>query len=158
MAIPIRNAEPNQALRSRRTFFATTSTSGVRRLLQSDRNANLLIDVLRTSVAAREFELHDFVVMPNHLHLLLTVDEGMTIEKVMQLVNGRFSYRLKKEFGFASEVWQRGYSESRADSEDSLRKHREYIALNPVRAGLAANPGEYPYCFRYLADKKLRRG
>jgi len=82
-------------------------------------------------VDAKEFELHDFVVMPDHIHLLITVDEGMSIEKAMQ---------------------------PRADSEDSLRKHREYIALNPVRAGLAANPGEYPYCFRYLADKKLRRG
>jgi putative transposase len=128
------------------------------RLLQSDHNANLLIEVLRNCVAGKEFEIHDFVVMPDHVHLLLTVNEGMTIEKAMQLVKGRFSYRLKKEFSFAGEVWQRAYSESRADSEDSFVKHREYIALNPVKAGLAAKPGEYPYCFTYLADRKQRRG
>jgi putative transposase len=158
MAIPIRNAAPDQALRARRTFFVTTITNGGRRLLQSERNASLLIEVLRNCVAAREFELHDFVVMPDHVHLLLTVDEGMTIEKAMQLLKGRFSYRLKKEFGYAGEVWQRGYSESRADCEDSFLNHREYIALNPVKAGLAAKAGDYPYCFTYLAEKKLRRG
>jgi putative transposase len=98
------------------------------------------------------------MVMPDHVHLLLTVNEGMTIERAVQLLKGRFSYRLKKEFGFTGEVWQRGHSESRTDSEDSFLKYREYIALNPVKAGLAANPGEYPFCFTHLAERKLRRG
>ena len=65
-----------------------------RRLLQSERNASLLIDVLRSLATERKFELHDFVVMPDHLHLLLTVRDEMTIEKAMQLVKGRFSHRL----------------------------------------------------------------
>ena len=39
-----------------------------------------MIDVLGSYVAAGKFRLHDFVVMPNHLHLLITVREGMTIE------------------------------------------------------------------------------
>ena len=51
-----------------------------RRLLQTDRNAGLLIDVLRSLVAEKEFELHDFVVMPDHVHLLFTIGEGMTVE------------------------------------------------------------------------------
>ena len=42
-----------------------------RRLLQSERNAELLIDVLRSLVAERRFELHDFVIMPDHVHLLV---------------------------------------------------------------------------------------
>jgi REP element-mobilizing transposase RayT len=48
--------------------------------------------------------LHDFVIMPDHLHLILTVDDGMTVEKAMQLVKGRFSYRMGKELGFNS-LW-----------------------------------------------------
>jgi len=44
-----------------------------KRLLQSERNAGLLIDVLRSFVAEREFTIHDFVIMPDHVHLLLTV-------------------------------------------------------------------------------------
>ncbi len=60
----------------------------------------LLIDVLRLNVAAGKFQLHDFVIMPDHVHLLMTVPGDMTIEKAMQLIKGGFSYRLKREFGF----------------------------------------------------------
>jgi putative transposase len=129
-----------------------------RRLFQSERNATLLIDVVRSFVAARKFELRDFVVMPDHVHLLITVQGDMTIEKAMQLIKGRFSSRLKKEFGYLGEVWQAGFSEVRADSDESTEGCRKYIAQNPVKAGLAEGPGQYPYCFSYLASKKAGRG
>jgi putative transposase len=43
--------------------------------------ANLFIDVLRNYVIAKKFKLHDFVVMPNHFHLQLTVDGRNTIKR-----------------------------------------------------------------------------
>ena len=125
-----------------------------RRLLQSGRNAELLIDVLRSLVAEREFELRDFVVMPDHLHLLLTVYDEMSIEKAMQLIKGRFSYRLSHESGFTGEVWQRGFTEVQVMNGESFEKHRQYIAQNPVKAGIAPSADEFPFCFRYLAKMK----
>jgi len=154
MAIPSRNASADKILNPSRVFFATTKTSMGRRLLQSERNATLFIDVMRSYVAARKFELHDFVVMPDHVHLLITVSGDMSIEKAMQLVKGGFSYRLKKEFGYEGEVWQHGFSEVRADDEESFRRHREYIAQNPVKAGLAGAADEYPFCYGFLAMRK----
>src|SRR5580693_2481592 len=154
MARPARHADPGNVLSSRRTFFATTRTIQGHRLLQSERNAALMIDVLRSYVAAKKFWLHDFVIMPDHLHLLLTVDEGMTIERAMQFVKGGFSYRLKKEHGYLGEVWQPGFSEIRVEDRQSFLNHREYIAANPVKAGLANSAEEYPYCFTYLVKKK----
>src|ERR1700728_886994 len=94
MARPVRNAPQENALSSLRTFFATTKTYAGQRLLQSERNATLLIDVIRSYMAAGKFSVQDFVVMPNHLHLLLSVCGDTTIEKAMQLIKGRFSYRL----------------------------------------------------------------
>lgn len=73
MAKPGRNSSPGSIANAARTFFATTKTSMGKRLLQSERNAGLLIDVLRSFVAEREFTIHDFVIMPDHVHLLLTV-------------------------------------------------------------------------------------
>jgi len=125
-----------------------------RRLLQSERNAELLIDVLRSHVAERRFELHDFVIMPDHLHLLLTVFDEITIERAMQLVKGRFSYRLSHEFGHKGEVWQRGFTEEQVMNRESFERHREYIAQNPVKAGLVASADQFPFCFRYLAKRK----
>ncbi|MGD0294028.1 MAG: transposase [Terracidiphilus sp.] len=154
MARPNRNAKPEDALSPARTFFATTNTNMGRNLLQSERNAGLLIDVLRSHLAARKFKLHDFVIMPDHMHLLLTVEGGMTIEKAMQLIKGGFSYRLNKEFGYQGEVWQRGFSEVQVLGKESYEKHRTYIAMNPVKAGLVESPEQYPYCYEFLAKKK----
>jgi len=125
-----------------------------RRVLQSERNAGLLIDVLRSLVAEHKFELHDFVVMPDHVHLLVSVHGEMTIEKVMQLVKGRFSHRLSKELGHKGEVWHRGFTEVQVMNPENFEAHREYIAANPVKAGLAATVDEFPFCYRFLAKRK----
>ena len=154
MAKPSRNARPNSVPNSARTFFATTKTSQGQYLLQSERNAILLIDVLRSYVAAGKFRVHDFVVMPDHVHVLVTVGSGMTIEKAMQFLKGGFSYRLRKEYGYLGEVWQRRFSETRVRDRESFQRHREYIAANPVRAGLAGSPEAFPYCYAYLAKRK----
>jgi putative transposase len=127
-----------------------------RRLLQSERNAMLLIDVLRSNVAADKFQLHEFVIMPDHLHLLMTLPVDMTIEKAMQFVKGGFSYRLKKEFGYQGEFWQRGFPEIRIVDAQNFMQHREYIIQNPVKAGLVETAEQYPYSYTYLAKKKPR--
>jgi putative transposase len=156
MAHPARNACPKAILSSTRVFFVTTKTSMARRLLQSERNAVLLIDVLRSNVAAGRFQLHDFVIMPDHLHLLMTLPVDITIEKAMQLIKGGFSYRLKREFGYQGEVWQGGFSEVRLRDGRSFFEHRDYIVQNPVKAGLVDSAEQYPYCYTYLARKKAQ--
>ena len=155
MAHPARNAAPANILNSSRIFFATTKTSMGIRLLQSERNASLLVDVLRSLVAEHRFKLHDFVIMPDHVHLLIEVGSDMTIEKVMQLIKGRFSHRLSHEFGYKGEVWQRGFTEVQVMNKQDIETHRAYIAENPVKAGLAASTEEYPFCFCSLARKKM---
>ncbi len=95
-----------------------------RALLRSERNAMLLIDVLRSNIKAKKFRIHDFVVMPDHVHLLITVERDLTIEKAMQLIKGGFSC-LEKELGYAGEVWQRGFSEVRVNDRKSFLQHRE---------------------------------
>src|SRR5260370_9770359 len=100
MAKPIRNADAKPLRGIERTFFVTSRTIQGQNLLQSERMALLLIDVLRSYVAAKKFKIHDFVVMPDHIHLQLTVNESMSIEKAAQPVKGGFSYITKKELGY----------------------------------------------------------
>ena len=97
--------------------------------------------------------MHDFVVMPDHVDILMTVNADMSIEKAMQYIKGGFSYRMKKEFGFSGEVWQHGFSEVRVDDRGSFAIHHLYIAENPVRRGLANAPQACPFCFNYLAQQ-----
>jgi putative transposase len=151
---PLRHSAASAILSSNRTFFVTTKTSMGRRLLQSERNASLFIEVLRSYVAAKKFQVHDFVVMPDHVHILLTVGAEVSIERAMQLIKGDYSYRLKTEAGYAGEVWQHGFSEVRVDDQRSRQMHHEYIARNPVKAGLVESPEMFPYCFTYLSRQK----
>jgi len=154
MAIPSRNSDVKEILSSERTFFVSTRTSMGRQLLQSERFANLLIDVLRSYVMEKKFVLHDFVIMPDHTHFLMTLDATMSIEKAMQLIKGGFSFRLRKELGYTGEIWQRGYSEVRVEDRASFLAHREYIDQNPVKRGLARTPEEYQYCSAHLRMMK----
>jgi putative transposase len=49
--------------------------------------------------------------MPNHFHLLIT--PTLTLERAMQVIKGGFSYRARKELGFAGEIWQPSYYDRR---------------------------------------------
>jgi putative transposase len=116
--------------------------------------AELLIDVLRSYVRAGKFEIHDFVVMPNHLHILLTIPGTESLEKGMQLIKGGFSFCAKSELGFQGEIWQRGFSDVRIVNDASFQEHRVYIDNNPVKSGLASVPEEYPFSMVCLVQRK----
>jgi putative transposase len=158
MAKPKRNADPQSLRGIERTFFLTSKTIDGRSLFQMERMALLFIEVLRSYVTARKFKVHDFVVMPDHVHLQVTLNESITIEKAMQFTKGGFSYRAKKELGYQGEIWQRGFSEVRILNRSSFLKHREYIEQNPVEAGLVDSPQKYPYSSAHLKWKKKRSG
>lgn len=113
MAKPARNATPNSIQAERRTFFVTSKIAQGKFLLQSERMASLFIDVLRAYVSQGQFVVHEFVVMRDHVHLIITVDRSMAIEKAVQLIKGNFSYRAGKELGLRGNLWQRGFWEVR---------------------------------------------
>jgi putative transposase len=96
MAIPARRADPSHVKAGARTFFVTSSAWGKRTLLQSDRAAELFLRVLYDYRAQGKLRLHDFVVMPDHFHLLLTVGSEMTIERAVQFIKGGFFFRQGK--------------------------------------------------------------
>jgi putative transposase len=109
MAIPIRHASPERVTAGARTFFVTSSIAGKQNLLQSARSAQLFIGVLYEYRAQGKFRLHEFVVMPDHFHLLLTIDAATTIERAVQFIKGGFAFRAGKDFGMRSPVWQKGF-------------------------------------------------
>jgi len=108
MSIPIRNADRLHVIASERTFFVTSSTWGKCGLLQSARAAKLFIDVLYHYRKQQKYLLHEFVVMPDHFHLLLTVGAEMTVEKAVQLIKGGFAFRAGHELGFPAPILAEG--------------------------------------------------
>lgn len=145
MSIPIRNADRSHVIASERTFFVTSSTWGKCALLQSTRAARLLIDVLYHYREQEKYLLHEFVIMPDHFHLLIIVGGDVTVEKAVQLIKGGFSFRAGRELGFRAPVWQKGFSEVRVKEREAFMGLREYIHANPVERCLVAAGTDYPY-------------
>ncbi len=132
MAIPSRASRPG-------TFFVTSGTYNRRRLFQVQRNAELLIETLQHYRSEGHYKLHAFVVMPDHIHLLLTPQE--TLERTIGLIKGGFSHRLASKLP----VWQRGFTDHRIRDAEDFEIRRTYIHQNPVRANLCEMPEAYPY-------------
>jgi putative transposase len=158
MAKPLRNSSRQAIVAGVRAFFVSSRTVQGKHLLQSQRSADLLIDVLRAYTLAGKFKVHEFVVMPDHFHVLLSLDAETSIERAVQLIKGGFSFRRKKELGLEGEIWQRGFSEVRVIDRTSFLAHKEYIDDDPVKAGLAARAEDYPYCSAYSRKKKNASG
>ena len=142
MSIPVRNADQSHVVAN---FFVTSSTWNKIGLLQSARAATLLIDVLYHYRQQGKYLLHEFVIMPDHFHVLITVGADMTVEKAVQLIKGGFAFRAGRELGFRAPVWQKGFSEIRLQDSDGFLKVREYIHANPVKHLLATVSSDYPY-------------
>jgi len=79
-----------------RTFFITTVTWKRTPLFRSQPKAELMMDVLLRYREQMRYALHEFVIMPDHLHLLLTPGADISLERALQLIKGGFSYRLRK--------------------------------------------------------------
>ena len=128
-----------------RTFFVTSVTVGRKLLFRSANFCELLLDVFGENRRQDRFLLHEFVIMPNHFHAILTPAAKLPLEKAMQCVKGGFSYRANKELRFPFEIWQPGFAPHRIKDTDDYAAHVDYIWNNPVRARLALRPQQYPY-------------
>jgi putative transposase len=104
-----------------------------------------MLKILAENRAKRRFLLHEFVVMPDHFHLILTPAPEHSLEKALQYIKGGFSFRSNKELGFKILVWEESFTNHRIRDAEDYEHHRQYIHNNPVKAGLAKSPADYSY-------------
>jgi putative transposase len=136
-----------------RTFFVTSVTFERRLILQSEPLCNLLLDVFRDYRSKGRFLLHEFVIMRNHFHAILTPAPDVPLEKAIQYIKGGFSFRAKREMHMNFEVWQKGSKEHRIKDAEDYAHHVEYIWNNPVRARLVSRPEDFKFSSAKLRDQ-----
>jgi putative transposase len=135
------------------TYFVTFSTWQRRRLFVVESHVRLFLKTLYGYRRDGRYQLHAFVLMPEHIHLLLTPAPDVTIERAVQLIKGGYSHALGAEIGRKAEVWQRGFTDHRIRDEQDFLHHREYIHQNPVARRLVASAPEYRYCSAFPGFK-----
>jgi putative transposase len=122
--------------------MVTTETWSRQSLFNHERWAKLLIDTLY-NYRGSAYLLHAFVLMPEHIHILMTPVGGL--EKAVQFIKGGFSFRAKKELGSNMEVWQKGFQDHRIRDAGDFDQHVRYIQENSVRRHLCERASDYPY-------------
>lgn len=90
-------------------------------------------------------QLHAFVLMDNHVHLLLTPGEAGAVSRLMHTFARNYAGRFNQRHGRTGTLWEGRYKACLIDSEDYFLACSRYIELNPVRAWIAAQPLEYPW-------------
>jgi putative transposase len=123
-------------------YFVSTQTAQRQPLFRHERWAKLFEQTL-FHYGENDYRLHAFVIMPDHIHMLLTPKE--TIEKAVQLIKGGFSFRARKELVWKFEIWQQGFTDHRIRDEEDWQHHLEYIRQNPVKASLVTGFSNYQY-------------
>lgn len=93
-----------------------------------------------------ECELHAYVLMTNHVHLLVTPQQDDSIGKMMQSVGRYYVQYFNHSYDRTGTLWEGRYKATLIDSEQYLLTCMRYIELNPVRANrMADHPSEYPW-------------
>ena len=122
------------------TYFVTSVTFERRRLFQVEANARLFLEILQHYRFEGKYKLHAFVVMPDHVHLLVT-PLSITIERAVGLIKGGFSHRVGSKFP----LWQKGFAGRRMRDAEEFLTRRDYIHQNPVRAHMVGCAEDYPF-------------
>ena len=127
------------------TYFVTTKTWGNRALF---RVPEVALIVAHRVVACRDrgaYLLHEFVIMPDHLHLLLTPAATTSLERAMQLIKGGASHEIHQRRDHQMGIWHPGFHDWTIRDGADYQAKREYIWMNPVRAGLVERHEEWAY-------------
>ncbi len=125
------------------TFFISSRTQTP--VFQTERGAELFLDVLQSYRRQHKFMLHAFVVMPDHFHIILTPPEGVTLERCVQYVKGGFSFRAKRELGIQRGLWQPKYHDRRIRDQEECAVLLRYLEVNPVKRGLTKTSSGFPF-------------
>jgi REP element-mobilizing transposase RayT len=101
----------------------------------------------------RKIQLHAVVVMPNHVHLLFTplqktADEWFSLAEIMNGIKGASSHSVNRLLQRRGTLWLDESFDRVMRSADELGEKILYIVENPIAAGLAKGPHDYPWCWR----------
>ena len=127
------------------TYFVTTKTWENREIFRVIVNAEIVMKCLLDYRDHGAYRLHEFVIMPNHLHLLLTPAKQSSLEKAMQFIKGGSSHAIHVKRENRIQVWQSGFHEWTVRDVRDYEAKRDYIWQNPVTCNLVNKPAEWKF-------------
>lgn len=118
----------------------------------------LYLGLLSELVPRSSCRVHAYVLMPNHVHLLISPGQPACASWLMKNVSQRYAQAFNRRYSRTGSMWEGRFRSSAVDSSRYLMTCQHYIELNPIRAGLVAAPHLYPWSsfrFNALAEPSL---
>ncbi|NIR28394.1 MAG: transposase [Gammaproteobacteria bacterium] len=98
---------------------------------------------LQTASARHGCRVHAYVLMTNHVHLLVSPEAETSIPRLMQSVGTRYAKYFNWRYARTGTLWEGRYRATLIDTDAYLLTCYRYVELNPVRAGMVCEPGAY---------------
>jgi putative transposase len=128
-----------------RIYHVTTCTLNRHPWFVEFRIARIVIAEMRRLQEEQRVVSLAWVVMPDHVHWLLQLQEGSGLSLVIKSLKGRSSRQIRLQSGHTAPVWQRGYHDHALRCDENVPQVARYIVANPLRAGLVERIGLYPH-------------
>ncbi len=125
------------------TFFITAPTFHHKRLFQNERFGEALTEILMRCRKQYDLLLHDYVIMPDHVHLLVTIRGNTDVASMMRGLQNALTDRLAAEFGYNGNIWETDFEQRTMHSAQEYDEAVQHIHSNPVRLGFCEKPAEY---------------
>jgi putative transposase len=90
-------------------------------------------------------DIHAWVLMTNHVHLLCTPNSSSAVSSMMQSLGRKYVQYFNRRYERSGTLWEGRFRSSLVQSEKYLLQVYQYIELNPVRAGMVNNPSDYSW-------------
>ncbi|MGR8919390.1 MAG: transposase [Gammaproteobacteria bacterium] len=90
-------------------------------------------------------DVHAYVLMRNHVHLLVTPADAGAVSVMMQGVGRRYVQYFNRRYGRSGTLWEGRFRANVVEADSYLLACQRYIELNPVRAGVVRTPGEHAW-------------
>lgn len=100
---------------------------------------------LHEALTEADCTLHAYVLMTNHVHLLLTPRNAQAVPAAIMSLGRRYVQHVNRTYQRTGTLWDSRYKSSLVQSNRYLLACQRYIELNPVRAGIVRDPAEYPW-------------
>lgn len=126
-------------------YHAIVRANRKEHLLESPSAKTLLLTTLAQAKHKFEFRIDNFVIMENHVHLLLWPSASVGLPEIMKWTLGVFTMRYNRAFDSSGHVWGQRYFSRPIGSAEEYQKISDYIDANPVRAGLVTSAVDWEW-------------
>ncbi|RKX70613.1 hypothetical protein DRP53_04425 [candidate division WOR-3 bacterium] len=129
-------------------YFITTCCYKKQKIFTERENVEFLDEALQWLQGNGYIDLYFYIAMPDHVHLVFQLTGDKDLSQLMKSLKQYTGRRIRSRMGSDLRIWQAQYYEHRIRKGEDLKEIMRYCWYNPVRAGIVADPRDYPFWWK----------